>query len=62
MPMPSTARLSRFLLRYTETDTRKTKPKANSRNSSHAVLGHAWHVLRSLSLQHGTTMGVCGQH
>ena len=34
------AKLSRFLLRYTDTATRAINTSANMRNSSHAVLGH----------------------
>ena len=42
--MPKTAKFSRFLLRYTDTATRTTRPNENMRNSSQAVLGHFLHT------------------
>jgi hypothetical protein len=44
--MPSAARFSRFLDRYTEAATRTTSPTANMKNRSHAVEGHLEHLDR----------------
>ncbi len=48
MPMPSAAKLIRFLLRYTDADTSASSASENMKNNSHAVFGHATH--RSFSL------------